>query len=142
MMEWLKKVRAPKFYRYWYYRQYMLSKSLGDDDAEHSSTIGSAMLICLQYLGIGSYLLVLTGYKNALLHFIRPLTIKGIIYFIIVLLLCYWLFFFNEKWQHTLSEFQREKKVHKKWGNYYTVIYIGMNIAIFIFLATSLASLI
>lgn len=52
MMKWLKTVRAPKFYRYWYYRQYKFSQSLGDDDAEHSSVIGSAMVFCFHFLAV------------------------------------------------------------------------------------------
>lgn len=36
-MEWLKRVRAPKFYRYWFYQQYMFTKALGEDDPKDAS---------------------------------------------------------------------------------------------------------
>ena len=124
MIEWLKKIRAPKFYRYWFYRQYLLSKSLGDDDAEFSSTIGSSISIALHFF----FLVFLIGngvfgldISNSMFSTVNYGAI--ILYYIIFLSISYLLFFYNKKYTIVIKEFEGETKNTRKKGLFYLLIY-------------------
>ncbi len=124
MMEWLKKVRAPKFYRYWFYRQYMLSKSLGDDDSNYSSAIGSSFIFLAHFLILMH--ITLNGINKGFSRFsflnLRSYHIVLLLGFF--LLISYLVFIYQGKWEAILKEFEGESRNEKKWGHVFVVMYI------------------
>lgn len=129
MMKWIKTIRAPKFYRYWYYRQYKLSESLGDGDAEYSSVIGSAMVILfhftffLFFVGNGVFDLDVSNFL-----FDKKRILLAILLSIMLLLLCHIFFFYNGKWKITVQEFENESEKSRRKGLYYLLIYLFISL--------------
>lgn len=125
MIMWLKTVRAPKFYRYWYFRQYVFSKSLWDDDAEFSSIIGSSIVILSHIVFIVFF--IGNGILN--LNISRFLFDKNNLYEVIfltliIMLICYILFYYNGKWKQIILEFENENEKSRKRGLYYLLLYL------------------
>ena len=124
MKKWLKKLQAPKFYRYWYYRQYVFSVTLGDDVAEYSSAIGSALVTCCHFSAL---IYLLTSFLFPEINdflFSGRSAFEILIYFAIFLIINYFWFLYYNKWKSIICEFKTESKREKRNGNLYLLIYL------------------
>lgn len=127
-MKWLKEVRAPKFYRYFFYKQYVLSKGWGNIQPAFSTMLMTAVTLMFH----ATFLSIIIGevFEIRILDFLfldrGPFEIIG--YFIFFLLVAYVFFYYKEKWSKIIKEFESENEKQRILGKYYLYIYLFVSI--------------
>lgn len=134
-MEWLKKLRGPKFYRYFFYRQYVLSKKWGNIQPAFSSMLVIALTGFFHFFFILFALAALFHIDIFGSYFVNAHPLLIVLFLLLFLSVYYFLFYYKGKWQDILKEFKGESEKQRNLGKYYLYLYLFISL-ILLFRAT------
>ena len=129
-MEWLKRLQAPKFYRYFYYRQYVISKKLWDTQPAFSAMLGMAVTLLFQlfFIVLGIAALFNFDFFGFFILNVNPL---ALIFFTLCFIgINYLIFYYNGKWKVSIKEFENETEKQRLLGQYYLFFYLFISLVV------------
>ncbi|WP_062060765.1 hypothetical protein [Aquimarina longa] len=129
MSNWLDRVRAPKYLRYFFYIAYSWYRPYKSDrsDAHFNSIVFLATIHILVLLSIISIF-----FRTYFLERLDKSTAIGLVV-IVIGVIHYILFFKNKKWKSYIEEFSHLKKKDRRRGTLYLLTYLFIIILFFIF---------
>ncbi len=129
-MEWLKRLRAPKFYRYFFYRQYVLSKKWGNIQPAFSSMLVIALTGFFHFFFLLFGLAAIFDIDLFGSYFINIHPLFIVLFLLLFFGVNYFLFYYQGKWQEMIKEFVRESKKQRYLGNYYLFGYLFISLIV------------
>ena len=129
-MEWLKRLCAPKFYRYFFYRQYVLSKKWGNIQPAFSSTLIIALTGLFHFFFLLFGLAALYDIDLFGSYFVNTHPLLIVLFLILFLGVNYFLFYYKGKWQDIIKEFKGESEKQRNLGKYYLFIYLFISLIV------------
>ena len=129
-MNWLKRLRAPKFYRYFYYRQYILSKKLWDSQPAFSAMLGIAVTILFHmfFIILGIAAIIDVDFFGLFILDLNPLVL--ILFMVSFLSINYMIFYHNGKWRALVEEFENETEKQRSLGKFYLFLYLFISLVV------------
>lgn len=120
----LEKLKAPKFYRYFFYRQYVFSKNLWDSEPAFSSMLIMSLTILFHTT---FFLIIFANVLNIeIIDFLflnkSPIVVIGL--YGVFLIMGYFMFYYKSKWAHIIKEFEIESERSRILGKYLLLIYL------------------
>lgn len=129
-MEWLKRLRGPKFYRYFFYRQYVLSKKWGNIQPAFSSMLIIALTVFFHFFFLLFGLAALYDIDLFGSYFVNTHPLLIVLFLLLFLGVNYFLFYYQGKWQNIIKEFEGESEKQRNLGKYYLFTYLFISLIV------------
>lgn len=126
-MNWIEKIKAPKLYRYMFFKLYALAIRTRNDTPAWTALLSVSFTTLLQLfflIGLVSYLIKSEFWKS--FFSFSPLYV--IVFLLIFLGLNYILFYYKNKWEYIIDEFEGENRQQSKRGFVYLFIYLFISL--------------
>ncbi len=105
-MDWLKRLKPPKFYRYMFYQMHLLFTRLKNDPPELSASLLMSLTIFFQFHAVVLGLSAWANYDLWNNFFAGTSFLQKAAYVLIFGCICYFLFYYKSKWKSFLKEFE------------------------------------